>query len=118
MEELERGAEVDGARVVGVAAGADEGPVEEGGSQSLAAGEHERAELGQRHVQVTVDEVPPLDLGVEQTPDPGFDRRAHDREAGRDRSQHVGARSTGSDIAGHLRGDGSDDSRSERTTSG
>ena len=46
MQQLERGAEVDGARVVGVAAGADERPVEERGPEPLAAGEHERAQLG------------------------------------------------------------------------
>ena len=88
--ELERGAEVDGAGVVRVAAGSDERPVEERRSEALPAGEHQRAQLRQRHVQAGVDEVPALDLGVEEAADPGFDGRADDGQAGRDRSQAGG----------------------------
>jgi len=90
VQELQRGAEVDGACVVGITARAHERPVEERGPEPLAAGEHERAQLGQRDAQALVDERPPLDLGVEQASHPGLDRGADDGETGRDRSQHGG----------------------------
>ena len=90
MEQLERGAEVDRSGIVGLATRADERPVEERGPEPLAAGEHQRPQPGERHVQPRVDEVPALDLRIEETTDPGLDGRADDSQARRDRGQADG----------------------------
>ena len=96
-------------RVVGVAAGADERPVEERGPEPLAAGEHERAERRQRRRAGRRRRGPTARSRRRAGAGPGpRSPRPRPRGWAGPEPASVGARSTGSDIARHLRGDGSE----------
>ena len=69
VQQLERGADVDDDRVVGVPSGSDERAVAERRPQPLAAREHEIAQRGERGLETVVDRRPARHLGAEDRVD-------------------------------------------------
>ncbi len=82
VQHLERRAGIGHDRVVGVAASPDQTPVAERRPQPLAACEHEGAERLERRHDLGIERTPPLDLGVEERTQTGFDPFSDHREAG------------------------------------
>ncbi len=80
VHQLERGAGVEDARVVALAARADEAPVAERRAEPLAARRHHPLDLLERTGQVDVDRRPAITLGAHQRDEALVDAGRQDAE--------------------------------------
>ena len=85
-----RAAGVDHPRIIGVAPGADEAPVTERGTQTLAAHQHQATDLTHGLGQVVVERRPPGLLGGEERPEAVLHPRRDHAERGGNGRGHDG----------------------------